>query len=129
MKYRVIGALVLVLLVGCQANGGDDGVVDGGYTPPAQPSARDADLAEQLARSYILYSDEFGAQYHPNFVRRIDAALCAADRYRVNGTAGWEVICWLALTDSAHPDDFLRRTVHPMSLFVADETSKVMVTD
>ncbi len=131
MKYRVIGALAwaVVLLAGCQATGGDDGVDDDGFTLPAQPSARDADLAEDLARSYILYSDEFGAQYHPNFVRRIDAALCAAYDYRVNGTAGWDVICWLALTDPAHPDDFLRRTVHPMSLFVADETFRVTVTD
>ena len=121
--------LAVVLLAGCQVTGGDDGVDDGGFTLPAEPSARDAFSAERLARSYILYSEEFAAQYHPNFVRLIDAALCSAYLYRENGAAGWEVNCWLALTDPARPDDFLSRTVHPMSLFVADETFKVTVTD
>ena len=132
MKYRAIGALLVlaaVLLAGCQVTGGEDSDDSSPYPTLPAPSARDADLAESLAESYILYSDEFAARYHPGFVRLIDAALCSAKYYRPDGTAGWEVYCWLALNDDPIDPDFPRRTVHPMSLFVADETFKVTVTD
>lgn len=95
---------------------------------PTSPSFSDARLAQDLARDYVLYSDDFAGQFHPGFVSRIRGALCSAMGTEASPER-WSVACWLRLTDPGQPEDELRDTVHPMLFSVNLDDITVEIAD